>query len=399
MLTALVAWLTSVIWSSLPLIFLITSCLYLAIVVVPFWRRILIVRALPGPPISHWFYGHVKDMRPVSKGLRFKRKWAAQCPKLCRYVFAPWIVQVQVSHPETIKQVILELKSEKGTPSLLNTLLTKSLFFLNGDAWKERRRMLTPVFHFDMLSIYVEQFNRTARMMLDKWQEHCTSSQYFDCCPDLNTLALDSFLQSAFSIKCSIHEKEGFSLQEYEAAQNLITSSTDLRVRNPLYRLDFIYKWSSHYKRLVKVQNYVRKVNMGFLDERREDIQKNGSLNKKDFCTILLTTPRVDGSYLTDDEIQSEVNTFIFAGHETTSNSMGWAIYNFGKYPHLQESCREEVKLVLGKCICLYSSILLILSCQTECNNRTEYFNGLYIYSILFRVTKRFYPDQLQLRQ
>ena len=307
------------------------------------------MKALPGPPISHWFYGHMRDMRPVSKGLRFKRKWTAQFPKLCRYVLAPWIVQVQVCHPETIKQLILELKSEKGQGNQLSTLPTKSLLFANGAVWKERRRMLTPVFHFDMLNIYVEQFNRTARMMLDKWQEHCTLSQYFDCSPDLNTLALDAFLQSAFSIKCSIWEREGFSLHEYESAQNVITSDTEIRVRNPLYRLDFIYKFSSHYKRLMKAQHYVRKVNMEFLNERREDIKENGPLNKKDFCTILLTTPKVDGSYLTDDEIQAEVNTFIFAGHETTSNSMGWAIYNFGKYPHLQESCREEVNSVLGK--------------------------------------------------
>ena len=349
MLIALVSWLTSVLWSSLPLIFLITSCLYLTIVVVPFWRRIQIVKALPGPPISHWFYGHLKDMRPVAKGFRFKRKWTAQFPKLCRYVFAPWVVQVQVSHPETIKQLILELKSEKGTGNQLVTLPTQSLFFLNGDAWKGRRRMLTPVFHFDMLSIYVEHFNRTARVMLDKWQEHCTSSQYFDCSPYLNTLALDAFLQSAFSIKCSIEEREGFSLREYEAAQDFIAFSTDIRVRNPLYRLDFIYKLSSNYKQLAKAQNYLRRVNKEFLDERREDIQKNGSLNKKDFCTILLTTPKADGSFLTEEEIQAEVNGFIFAGRETTSNSMGWAIYNFGKYPHLQESCREEVRSVLGK--------------------------------------------------
>ena len=318
-------------------------------VVVPFWLRIQVVKALPGPPPSHWFYGHMRDMRPVAKGFQFKRKWAAKYPRLCRYIYAPWIVQVQVSHPDTIKQVVLEMKSEKGEVNLTNTLSVKSLVFYNGSAWKERRRLLTPVFHFDMLSIYIGPMNRTARLMLLKWEEYCSRSEFFNCSPDLSRLALDAFLQSAFSLKTSIGDIAGFSLEEYSAAQNFTTLAADVRVRNPLYRLNFFYNLTSHSKRLAAAQKYVRNANLKFLNNRREEIKKEDSLNKKDFCTILLTTPQSDGTYLTDEEIQAEVNTFIFAGHETTSHSIGWAIYNLGRYPDLQEKCRQEVISVLGE--------------------------------------------------
>ena len=340
----------SLLWSSIPLVFSLTVCLYLFMVVIPFLRRIQIAKALPGPPISHWFYGHMREMRPVARGFQFKRKWAAIYPKLCRYVYAPWIIQLQVSHPETIKQVILEMKSEKGEFSLISgNLSTKSLIFNNGSAWKERRRLLTPVFHFDMLNIYIGPLNRTARKMLSGWEEHCTSSEYFNCSPDLSKLALEAFLQSAFSLKTSLDEVEGFSLEEYGAAQNLSTLAADVRIRNPLYRINFFYNLTSHSKRLAKALKYVRGANLNFLNKRREEIRNEDALNKKDFCTILLTTPQTDGSYLTDEEIQAEVNTFIFAGHETTSHSIGWAIYNFGRYPDLQEKCRQEITSVLGK--------------------------------------------------
>ena len=193
----------SLLWSSIPLLFSISVCLYVAVVVVPFCRRIQAVRALPGPPISHWLYGHIREMRPVAKGYQFKRRWAAKYPKLCRYVFAPWIVQVQVSHPETIKQVIQEMKSVKGNLSITTSspFSPKSLLFNNGSAWKERRRLLTPVFHFDMLSIYIGPMNRTARKMLNTWEQHCSKSEYFNCSPDLNKLTLVAFLLSAFSLR------------------------------------------------------------------------------------------------------------------------------------------------------------------------------------------------------
>ena len=35
--------------------------------------------------------------------------------------------------------------------------------------------------------------------------------------------------------------------------------------------------------------------------------------------------------------------TFILAGHETTSNSICWALYLLAKHPHEQDLLREEL--------------------------------------------------------
>ena len=353
----------SIFWKSIPYIFVATLCIYLFVVVIPFLRRIKIERALPGPPISHWFYGHMKDMRPLSKGLLFKRKYAAQYPKLCRYVFAPWLIQIQTCHPDTIKQLYLEFKSYKGDIQLFN-FGRNNLFSANGSEWKEKRKMLTPAFHFEMLNHYFQPMNQTVKMMLMRWGKHSEQSEYFDCCSDLSILALNIFLQSAFSLKNSLLEREGSSLQEYLSAQNILNRSAEYRIRNPLYRLNFIYNLTSHGKRTRTAQDCISKTNMQFLEERREEIRIHGPANKKDFCTILLTTPTSDGKLRSDQEIQQEVNTFIFAGRETTSNSLSWAIYNLGKFPELQKKCREEVLRVLGK----HPSLIISTFYRKFCN-------------------------------
>ena len=77
-----------------------------------------------------------------------------------------------------------------------------------------------------------------------------------------------------------------------------------------------------------------------------------------------------DGERLSDQEIEDEVDTFMFAGHDSTSSALSWCLYNLAKHPLQQDRCREEaLGAVRGKpqltwCVCrrysrLLSSLLL----------------------------------------
>ena len=270
-------------------------------------------------------------------------------PKLYRIVCAPWVVLVSVTHPEIIKQVYDEVKYDRGT--FISGFLKKkdNLFFSNGLIWKDKRNMCDSVFYIEMLNQYIKPINRTAKIMLLKWRQHCEDSEYFNSSPDISALALDSFFQSSFSLEGSILEREGFSLEDYISALNTVQDSVMYRIKNPLLYVDFIYNCTSNGKRFHSATNYLYKMNMQFIQERREEIRKYGETYKKDLGTILLTTPKSDGSLLSDEEVESEVSLFVFGGQETTSSSLGWVIYNLGKYPELQEKCREEIQSVLSK--------------------------------------------------
>lgn len=50
-----------------------------------------------------------------------------------------------------------------------------------------------------------------------------------------------------------------------------------------------------------------------------------------------------DGNHLSDKEISDEVNTFMFAGHDTTTSSMSWVCYCLAMNPEYQEKCYKEI--------------------------------------------------------
>ncbi|GLD63364.1 docosahexaenoic acid omega-hydroxylase CYP4F3-like protein [Lates japonicus] len=64
---------------------------------------------------------------------------------------------------------------------------------------------------------------------------------------------------------------------------------------------------------------------------------------KRDFVDIILLSQDEDGKGLTDEEIQAEANTFMFAGHDTTASAICWTLYNLARHSHYQEKCRQEV--------------------------------------------------------
>ena len=50
-----------------------------------------------------------------------------------------------------------------------------------------------------------------------------------------------------------------------------------------------------------------------------------------------------DGSGLTDQEIQDEVDTFMFEGHDTTSSGLSWFLFNMAVRPTFQTKCQQEI--------------------------------------------------------
>ena len=81
--------------------------------------------------------------------------------------------------------------------------------------------------------------------------------------------------------------------------------------------------------------------------ERRKNAE--ATEDKKDMLGAMMTgVDRATGEQLDDVNIRYQINTFLIAGHETTSGLLSCAIYALLKHPDVLKKAYEEVDRVLG---------------------------------------------------
>lgn len=70
---------------------------------------------------------------------------------------------------------------------------------------------------------------------------------------------------------------------------------------------------------------------------------------KKAFLDLLLDVQEeVGDTQLTDENIREETDTFMFAGHDTTSVGISFTAYVLGAYPEVQRKVRDEMNEIFG---------------------------------------------------
>ena len=215
--------------------------------------------------------------------------------------------------------------------------------------------------HFILKPVY----NSCLEVMLQKWTVSVSKNEPVKLFETVSLLSLDIILQCAFSNKSdcqTLSRKHPYT----NAVYDLVQLCTD-RYMNPLYHTDWIYFLTPSGRKMNRACQIVHEYALRVINERKKTLglDKKGdkfqkdSENKElfqevsktrkylDFLDILLTSVDENDKGLTADEIRSEVDTFMFAGHDTTTSGISWTLYCLAKYPEHQEKVREEVRNVL----------------------------------------------------
>lgn len=110
---------------------------------------------------------------------------------------------------------------------------------------------------------------------------------------------------------------------------------------------DFLYKFTSDYAKECEALKVLHGFSASVIKERKQGIvSKNksdedannvlGVKKRKAFLDLLLEVSQKEEDPLTDEELREEVDTFMFAGHDTTSTALGFACYCLAENPDIQ---------------------------------------------------------------
>ncbi|KAL2077679.1 hypothetical protein ACEWY4_027183 [Coilia grayii] len=261
---------------------------------------------------------------------------------------------VVLYHAESIEGVLSSSRhlDKSFSYTFLEPWLGTGLLTSTGDKWRSRRKMLTPTFHFSILGDFLEVMNEQAEVLVGKLQRHA-GGDAFNCFNFITLCALDIICETAMGKKIDAQRN---SNSEYVRSVYKMSDIITRRQRAPWFWPDWIYnllgEGKEHLRRLKVLHNFTENV----ITERAKQMTSvepdselnHGSRRRRAFLDMLLKARDEDGNYLSHRDVQEEVDTFMFEGHDTTAASMNWALHLIGSHPEVQRRVHQELDEVFG---------------------------------------------------
>ncbi|XP_077969274.1 uncharacterized protein LOC120344841 [Styela clava] len=231
----------------------------------------------------------------------------------------------------------------------LHPWLGTGLLTSSGDKWKARRRLLTPTFHFSILQDFLEVMNEQSMTFVKLLEKYAENDQEFDIFKPITLCALDIICETAMgkSVDAQVNDHSDYVTAIYRSSE-LIQD----RQRSPWLWPDFLFYLSKKGREFDKHINVLHSTSQGIILDRMKTF-KAGEQAKSDkkrrlaFLDMLLNVSQ-DGTVLSFSDIQEEVDTFMFEGHDTTAAAMSWALQLIGSHPEVQKKLQDEVDRVMG---------------------------------------------------
>uniref|UniRef100_A0A8K9XRV5 aromatase n=1 Tax=Oncorhynchus mykiss TaxID=8022 RepID=A0A8K9XRV5_ONCMY len=257
-------------------------------------------------------------------------------------------------HAETIETVLNNpVHMDKAYAyKFLHPWLGTGLLTSTGDKWRRRRKLLTPTFHFSILTEFLEVMNEQAEVLVEKLDKEAGKGP-FNCFNHITLCALDIICETAMGKK--IYAQSNYD-SEYVQCVYKMSDIITRRQRMPWFWPDLFYNYFGEgweHNRSLKVLHsftsnviYERAEYIAYIESDSESDQ--GMRKRRAFLDMLLKTTDEEGNKLTHQDIQEEVDTFMFRGHDTTAAAMNWAIHLLGSHPEVQRKVQQELQEVFG---------------------------------------------------
>ncbi|XP_001604044.1 cytochrome P450 4C1 [Nasonia vitripennis] len=255
-----------------------------------------------------------------------------------------------------------------------NTLITKAatydymkpwlgdgLVTSTGELWFSHRRLITPAFHFGVL----EEYGAVMREKVEIFKECIESELKTDPKAPINIFGLvvkytlDTICETAMGVNIDTQRNPESA---YVKAVHTYARLTVERFYKPWLKWNAIYYRTNKGKEALNavkiMHSFTEKVIRQKQAERKEksfsnkelsdEVDEFGKRKRKAFLDLLLSASENASNPLTFEELREEVDTFMFAGHDTTSSAISWGLFALANAPEIQAKVHKELQEIFG---------------------------------------------------
>jgi cytochrome P450 family 110 len=280
---------------------------------------------------------------------RYQQKYGEIFYSPKSFLYPPNVI---FSNPKAIEQVftadpsLFEVDQQSNAP--IRVLLgDKSLVLLDGVEHKRQRKLLMPPFHGERMKSYGQTMVDITKEVITQWQVGQTI-----CIRDYTQeISLRIILRTIFGLD------EG---KKYDFLKEILVDWLEIfnsRLNSFFLLLPILQKdlgALTPWGKFLRQKRQIRDILQAECSRRRHNPDTLG----EDILSLLLEARYEDGEGLSpelnsgactprqsmsDEEIQDELMTMLFAGHETTASSLAWSFYWLHRLPEVGHQCKTEL--------------------------------------------------------
>lgn len=235
---------------------------------------------------------------------------------------------VVISERSLIKDLFVTNGDLVHRASNLGTVLGPgSTFSLDGEAHRERRKLLVPAFHGKRMAGYEGIVEDEVLREIATWPE----GREFETLEPMMRITLNAILRTVFGA-------QGTAFDELRTLlPPLVPLASRMALLPKALRRD-VGPWSP-WGRVVRGRRRYDEIIAGLIAEARADPALE---QRSDVLAMMLQARYDDGSPITDAHVADELLTLLAAGHETTATTLAWAVERIRRHPRLLSRLTAE---------------------------------------------------------
>ncbi|KAI6195980.1 hypothetical protein M3Y94_01054500 [Aphelenchoides besseyi] len=272
-------------------------------------------------------------------------------PLMCFWV-GPKFVVIPLENDAVKAITSSSVEINKGVDyAFFEQWLGDGLLLGNGQKWQNMRKMVTPAFHFGRVEEYAEPMNEHVRTMIELLHKQSTGEEV-DLYPFIKLCSLDIILSCAMNVEIDAQRNRN---HEYVHAVENFNQLGFLRSFRPQYFMfgGLFWKLMGYEAQTQQALRVLKNFSGKVVKERIEaynDLKKHQfeAVEKKRLNFLDLMLENHAEQKISMKDLRSEIDTFLFAGHDTTTHAVAWTLWCLACHPDIQQKLYQEIMQHFG---------------------------------------------------
>ncbi|KAJ4848490.1 hypothetical protein Tsubulata_003361, partial [Turnera subulata] len=237
----------------------------------------------------------------------------------------------------------------KHNQDIVADVFGEGIFAVDGDKWRQQRKLSSFEFSTRVLrdfgcSVFKTNAAKLARIISGT----AVAGQVFDMQDILMRCTLDSIFKVGFGVELNCLSGSSSEGTEFMKAFDDSNALLIWRYVDPFWKLKRYFNVGSEasLKKNIKViDDFVAKI----ISTKRKLLAEQSCYNdKEDILSRFLVESKKDPEKMNDRYLRDIILNIMFAGKDTSANTISWFFYMLCKNPLIQEKVAQEVRDVIG---------------------------------------------------